>query len=126
MSDAPLRLEGLLDEVRASDSTFALRADDGRLIRGRLVGPSVEAVAPFLGRRVMVLGTGQADQSGATVWIDAAAMLLAPGPLPKAPALPGSTAEGREEMAKRLKAALGTWPGDETDEEVERALRQVR
>ena len=126
MSDAPLRLEGLLDEVRASDSTFALRTDDGSLIRGRLVGPSVEAVGPFLGRRVVVLGTAQVDQSGAPSWTEAAAMLLAPGPLPNAPPLPGSTAEGREEMAKRLKAPLGTWPGDETDEGIERALRQVR
>jgi hypothetical protein len=35
------------------------------------------------------------------------------------------TAEDRQRMTDRLKSIIGQWPGDETDEQVEQALREL-
>jgi hypothetical protein len=122
---ARVRLTGKLDMVRASDAGFTLVTDDGRVIPGRLVGRPVEELARWLNRAVVVFGSGQFDSLGNLTSVEADGFLPENTLLPGAPSLAGRTAEEREEMARRLRAAVGAWPGDETDEAVEQALREL-
>ncbi len=111
--------------VRASDASFTIVADDGRVIQGRLVGRSIDELARFLNRAVLIFGSAEFDPLGNLRSVEVDGFLPMDNRLPKAPNLSGRTKEEREEMARRLGAAIGTWPGDETDEMVEQALREL-
>jgi hypothetical protein len=111
--------------VRASDASFTLRTDAGEVIPGRLINRPIEELAALFNRAVVVFGVGQFDAANSLTAIEADGFLPAAGPLPAAPKLSGLTADEREEMARRLKAAVGTWPGDETDEQVSKALEEL-
>ena len=126
-NSARVRVEGTLDMVRASDQTFTVITPEGATISGRLVeGRSVEELARWLSEDVVLFGIGQFDPAGKLLSVEANGFL--PGLSPRRrrqQQLAGGTPEEREEMARRLKLVIGTWPGDETDEEVERALREL-
>ncbi len=124
-SPARVRLAGKLDMVCASNASFTLVADDGRVIPGRLVGRPVEELARWLNHAVVVFGLGQFDPLGNLTSVEADGFLPETTLLPNVPSLSGRTAEERQEMARRLRAAVGTWPGDETDEALEQALREL-
>jgi hypothetical protein len=121
-----VRLDGKIDVVRASDASFTLIADDGRVIQGRLVGRSIEELAGLLNRAILIFGTGQFDSFGKLISVEADGFLPRENSLPNAPSLPRRTSEEREEMARRLKSVIGTWPGAETDEEIEQTLRGLK
>jgi hypothetical protein len=119
-SNGRVRIEGTLDAVRASDGTFLLRLDDGRELPGRLVRGSVAGLGRVLGRRLIVFGTarpGGVDVDG-FIPNDGQPWTVQPDDLPLSP-------DVVQEQAQRLKQAVGTWPGDESDEEVERAVREL-
>jgi hypothetical protein len=120
-----VRLEGKLDMVRASDASFTLIADDGRVIQGRLVGRSIEELARFLNRGVLVFGVAAFDPVGNLMSVEVDGWLPTDNSPPKAPSLAGQPKEVAEEMARRLREVIGTWPGDETDEEIAKALREL-
>ena len=120
-----VRLEGKLDMVRASDGSFTLIANDGRVIQGRLIGRSIEELARFLNREVLVFGTAQADPLGNFTSVEVDGWLPKDNRPPKAPSLAGQPKEVAEEMARRLREVIGTWPGDETDEEIQKALKEL-
>jgi hypothetical protein len=112
--------------VRASDLSFTVIAQDGTTIPGRLVeGRSVEELARSLNEEVVLFGAGQLDADGKLLFIEANGFLPGLGPRRYRPQLAGRTQEEREEMARRLKMVIGAWPGDESDEEVEKALREL-
>jgi hypothetical protein len=129
--DAPaspprVRVEGVLDVVRASDGTFLLRLADGRSIPGRLVGPRIASLAGVIGRLLLVFGTGQFGPSGELERIEADGFIPNDGQLwtVSPDDLPFSE-DVEKERAQRLAATIGTWPGDETDEQIEQALREI-
>ncbi len=106
-----VRVEGTLDVVRASDASFTLRLDDGRELSGRLVRGSVAGLGRVLGRRLIVFGTvGAVEEIEADGFIpnDGQPWTLSPDDLPL-------SREVVEEQGQRLKQAIGTWPGDETE-----------
>ena len=121
-----VRVEGTLDMVRASDQTFTVIASDGTTILGRLVeGRSVEELARSLNDDVVLFGAGQFDAAGKLLSVEANGFLPGLNPRRYRPQLAGRTLEEREVMARRLKMVIGAWPGDESDEEVEKALREL-
>jgi len=124
-SPARVRVVGKLDMVCASDAGFTLVADDGQVISGRLVGRPIEELARWLGRAVVVFGLARFDALGNLAFVEADGFLAETNHTPSAPSLSGRTKEEREEMARRLQAASGQWPGEETDETVEKALREL-
>jgi hypothetical protein len=96
-----VRLEGKLDMVRASDASFTLIADDGRVIQGRLVGRSIEDLARFLNRGVLVFGTPQFDSLGNLMSVEVDGWLATDYRPPRHRAW----RENRRKYGKR-------WPGD--------------
>lgn len=129
-----VRVVGTLDMVRASTQSFALRLDDGQEVRGVLVSGSVVDAAAHLNRRVLVLGRAIYRASGRLLRIDADEITVAEGESSFWSRIPPAKTRHfdlrqilREQNHKRgVAAILGKWPGDETDEEIERALRNIR
>jgi hypothetical protein len=121
-----VRLEGTLDMVRASDASFTLRLADGRELPGRLVARKITTLATLLGRQVLVFGTGQFGPTGELERVDADGFLHNDGELWGSPSddRPISPEE-RAELARRFQSVIGQWPGDETDEQIEQALREM-
>lgn len=121
-----VRVEGTLDVVRASDASFILRLDDGRELSGRLVRGSIAGLGRVLGRHLIMFGTARGDTSNAVdefeadgfIPNDGQPWILLPDDLPL-------SSDVVQEQGRRLKQAVGTWPGDETDEEVERIVREL-
>ena len=93
----------------------------GRLIRG-----SVAGLGRVLGRRLIVFGTGRLDPSTGVEAVEADGFIpndgqpwtLLPDDLPL-------SADVVQEQGRRLNQAVGAWPGNETDEEVEQAVREL-
>ena len=121
-----VRVEGTLDMVRASDQSFTLRMPDGRELPGRLVGRPIIGLARVLGRNIFVFGFGRCNPAGDLMGLDADGFMpndgkswtISPDDMPLC-------REVVEEQARRLKQVIGSWPGDETEEEVDRALREL-
>lgn len=129
-----VRVAGKMDAIRHSDRAFTLILQTGEQIRGVLADGDPEILAPFFGRVAVVTGTAQFRPSGALLRVDAD--LLEPGgeqdlalwsetPVPVFGRL--DTREVRRPQAPRpgIDAIIGTWPGDETDEEIFAMLEEM-
>jgi hypothetical protein len=121
-----VRLEGVLDMVQASDSSFRLSLADGRTVPGRLVGPPITSLARVLGRTLLVFGTGRFGPGGELEGVDADGFIPNDGqPWDVSPDDFPFSREVAEEMSRRFRSIVGAWPGDETDDQVEQALREL-
>ena len=128
-----VRLAGLLDMIRASTQSFALRLDDGQEVRGALVAGQIEELAPLFRKRVLVLGKAVYRASGRLLRVDADEVLLSseqdrffsivPPPTHMTLNLKDELRSQQSKMG--LAAIIGKWPGDETDEEIEQALKEL-
>ncbi len=128
-----VRLVGTLDMVRASTQSFALRLDDGQEARGVLLTGLIVDAARLLRQRTLVLGKAVYRASGTLLRIDADEILPAVDESPIWSRLPPPAdrkldlaALYRPQGAKSgLAAIIGQWPGDETDEQIESALKEL-
>jgi hypothetical protein len=114
--------------VQASDSSFRLILSDGRALPGRLVGYPILPLARLLGRPLLVFGTGRYGPGGELEGIEADGFMPNDGePWTVSATDPPLPQEVGEEMARRLQGALAkwSWPGDETDEELQKALKEL-
>jgi len=129
-----VRVVGTLDMVRASTQSFALRLDDGQEVRGVLLSGTVLETALHLDKRVLVLGSAIYRASGRLLRIDADEITMSEGESPLFSKIPPAKKRRfdlkevlREQSHKKgVGAILGQWLGDETDEQVEQALRDLR
>jgi hypothetical protein len=121
-----VRLEGTLDMVQASDNSFRLRLEDGRTIAGHLVGRPIITLGKVLGRRLLVFGTGQFNAAGEVERVEMDSFIPNDGQpwTVNSDDLPISE-EVKKEQAVRLRAVMGCWPGDETDEQINAALEEL-
>ena len=126
-SSPRVRLEGTLDTVQASDSSFRLRLEDGRTIPGQLIGRPIITLAKVLGRRLLVFGTGQFNAAGELERIDLDSFIPNDGQpwTVNGDDMPESQ-EVREELARRRRAVMAALQSAETDEQLEQALRELR
>jgi hypothetical protein len=128
-----VRLAGILDMVRASNHTFAVRLDDGQEAKGSLVEGSVEALAAWLNKPVLLFGTAVFRPSGRLLRVDAEAFrpatapdwFFAKMPKPLAPDRHRPATQDRRKMADGLKAVFGQWPGEESEEAIRAALQEL-
>jgi hypothetical protein len=121
-----VRLDGTLDMVQASDNSFRLILADGRTIPGRLGGYPILGLARLLGRPLLVFGIGRFGSGGELEGIEADGFMPNDGQLwVRSATEPPLSEEVSEEMARRLQSVLGTWPGDETDEQIAQALKEL-
>jgi hypothetical protein len=101
---------------------------DGRTLPGRLVGYPILGLARLLGRPLLVFGAGRYGSGGELQGIEADGFMPDDGqPWVRSAAEPPPSKEVREEMARRFQTALAnwTWPGDESDEEIQKAMKEL-
>lgn len=128
-----VRVVGTLDMVRDSTQSFGLCLDDGQKVKGVLLSGSVVDIAPLFTHRVMVLGRAVFRASGRLLRIDADEITAAEGessfwsriPTAKTRRFDIRQVIRQQDHKRGVEAILGRWPGDETDEEIERALRDI-
>ncbi len=129
-----VRLAGHVDVIRYSTCTFVMRLGDGSEVRGVLVDESAETLRPHFGKLVVVEGVAQFRPSGRLLRVDVdrlhsatdrdlAAFSAAPHPLEAI----GDTRRLRRAQSRStgINAVIGWWPGDESDDEVDRILREI-
>jgi hypothetical protein len=127
-----IRVVGKLDMVRHSTRSFALVLDDGEEVRGVLQESDPALLQQYFGRTITVFGKAMYRPSGSLLRIDAqeflditegrAAFRSVPAAFSNSP-----KSERKVQTAKTGVAAFfGTWPGDETDEELLAALGDMR
>jgi hypothetical protein len=130
-----VRVTGVLDMIRHSSRSFLLKLEDGTEVRGAVkTREQVEELKQFLGKKLLVLGRAVYGVSGKLLRIDAEGFESGEGQ----PRLFAKVPTGREVRPApvRTKRALlqqqgvsaffGTWPGEETDEDFERMLAELR
>lgn len=127
-----VRIVGNLDMVRHSTRAFELILSSGAAVRGILVDGATEDLKQYFGREVTLLGKAIYRPSGTLLRLDASAILptsvgksaFSEIPLPFSSSL---RAERKLQSTKSgISAFFGSWPGDETDDELLEALAEIR
>lgn len=128
-----VRVAGRLDMLRVSNQTLALNLDDGEEIRGVLASEEVLSLKSLLGKRVLLLGRAVYRPSGRLLRIDVEGVESGEGVSSFLSTIPKPSSLSRREVTTArpqtsksgVAAFFGTWPGDETDEELLAGLRSL-
>jgi hypothetical protein len=130
-----VRVVGVLDMIRHSTRSFALKMPDGAEVHGVVENlEQVDSLRHLFGKPALVLGKAVYRPSGTLLRIDAQAVESGEGQ----PALWSKVPPARSEKPKLqrerptdrgrrgIAAFFGAWPGDETDEEFAAMLQDLR
>jgi hypothetical protein len=128
-----VRIVGKLDRVRAGTPSFRVILDNGQQIRGVLVEGDGEQIGPLLSQRVLVLGMAVYRASGRLLRVDAEEVTKSTDESPFFSAIPKPVRQRfdlreaiREQRHKPgIVAIIGKWPGDETEEKIRQALKEL-
>lgn len=132
-ADQRVRVAGKLDLLKHSSRIFALIMPAGEL-RGVVVADAdFTRLGQLLGQQVIVSGTAKFRPSGKVLRVDAEQIVAAEGdttPWEVAPQPLFSDLETRslrvpQGATSGVAALFGQWPGDESDEDFERAVREL-
>jgi len=131
-SPRQVRVVGKLDMVRHSTRSFGLVLQGGAEVRGVLLEGDPALLQHHFGKEITVFGKAIYRPSGSLLRIDAQEFLETGegrrffSSIPEAMSTP-ARAERRAQPARRGVAAFfGTWPGEESDEELLAALGELR
>jgi len=134
-ADQRARVAGKLDALRHSKRTFELMLPGGEKVRGVLLTEAGEVAeaGPSLGSEVVVEGVAKFRASGRLLRLDAQWLAASTGdvavwstpPRPLFPPLEAAETHQLQGPRSGAAAIFGAWPGDETDEEIEAALREL-
>jgi hypothetical protein len=128
-----VRVSGRLDMIRASTHSFALQLADGEEVRGVADGFDVGMLTEYFRKVILVLGKAVYRPSGRLLRIDATDARLAEDdqqffsrlPAPREVRIDRKLLLRPTPQINGVAAIFGRWPGDETDEQVEAALREM-
>jgi hypothetical protein len=128
-----VRIVGTLDMLRASTQSFAVKLAGGDEVRGGWPSGDVRDLHDLLNRDVLVVGKAVYRPSGELLRVDASDVRSANGeaamwshvPAPRKAPLDLTSLRKRQGPRSGLAAIIGRWPGDETDDEVARALEDL-
>lgn len=128
-----VRLVGRLAKLCADTRTFELALDDGWHVASVLVAGDVSGIVPLLNQRVLVLGTAIYRSSGDLARVDVDEVgatsdegdffSAIPRPIPEHVDLDEVSRD--DNQRRGISAIMGQWPGDETDEEIAAALKEL-
>ncbi|MFN9695052.1 MAG: hypothetical protein ACK550_14845 [Synechococcaceae cyanobacterium] len=128
-----LRFTAKLDTISSTRPSVTLLSDDGEKILARLPGSvSTEELRTLFGQRVMVAGIGHYRPSGRVQQIAISQIHLAAAEdelFSETPRAWGSTplfAPVSQETGSGVANFFGTWPGEESDEDLTAALSAIR
>lgn len=128
------RVTGKLDMIRHHDRVFALLLQDGVTVQGIWLGDDLEVLRSLFGKDVAVEGKAVYRASGSLLRIDAEAMRKARAPDNAFAVLPQPTMQATDVRqlhqpqfrGQGASALYGRWPGEETEEQILEALRELR
>jgi hypothetical protein len=129
-----VRLAGRLDLLRHSNRMFELILAEGERIRGAVAADvDFAPLGGWLGEHVVASGTARFRPSGRVLRLEAEQVVRAEGDqsvLSKAPVPVLATLDVRSLRVAQgpksgVSAIFGTWPGNETDDQVLKALRDL-
>jgi len=127
-----VRVVGKLDMVRHSTRSFGLLLNDGQEVRGVLQDGNPDLLQQYFGKEITIFGKAVYRPSGTLLRIDAqeipdtvegrSAFSVVP------PALTHRAKQDRKLQTSKtgVSAFFGSWPGEETDEELLAALGELR
>lgn len=130
-----IRVTGRLDMIRHSTRSFEMLLDDNKPVRGLLEsGEVIEDLKPLLGKSITVVGKAVYRPSGSVLRIDAQGVEEgAPGsklftkiPPPISRRIPAARMRPTDQRGNWMDSFFGSWPGDESDDELLAMLREVR
>jgi len=126
------RVAGELDMIRASTNTVAIHLQDGQEVRGVLTHGHVADLQALLQQKVVLMGKAVYRPSGSLLRIDVAEVRpmseadeffqTLPEPLPESFNKRDVRMQGGK---KGVRAIVGKWPGDETEQQVQAALQRI-
>jgi len=128
-----VRVVGKLDMLRASTRSFGVILDDGQEVRGVLTEGEIGAISSLMNQRVVVLGRAVFRPSGGLLRVDAGAVAATEDDGAFFSAIPKPVRMNfslRDEVRDRqhkfgVAAIIGKWPGDESDEQIAEALKEL-
>jgi len=128
-----VRVVGKLDMIRASTQSFGVMLDDGQEVRGVLTTGDIRSISPLLNQRILVLGKAIYRASGKVLRIDAEEVSATHESGPFFSAIPKpirkrfdfKEAASAPRHASGIAAIFGMWPGDETDDQIAQALKEL-
>jgi hypothetical protein len=128
-----VRLIGRLDMLRISTRSFGLALDDGQEVRGVLLDADAGAVSSLMDRRVLVLGRAVYRTSGRLLRVDAETVeetddrgsFFSAVPEPVRREFDLNEILRKQGPKPGVAAVFGKWPGDETDDVISQALRDM-
>jgi hypothetical protein len=128
-----VRIAGTLDMIRASTQTFILKLEDGQEVQGALAHGDIGALKALFRRPVLVLGRAVYRASGHVLRIEADEIqpatdqdrFFATLPQPRRRRFDLRNVLREQGHKRGVEAILGQWPGDATDEVIERALEEI-
>jgi hypothetical protein len=134
--DRRVMVAGKLETIRHSDRAFSLVLESGEPLRGVVVSEQITPadLAALFGQQTLVSGSAKFRPSGAMLRLEADLVTPAsPGDVEVFSSAPTpllgelDPRELRKPQGPRsgLAAIFGQWPGDETDEQVDRALAEL-
>lgn len=130
-----IRVAGRLDMIRHSTRSFEMLLNDGKPVRGVLEdADDIEHFKSLLGKTITVVGKAIYRPSGSVLRIDAqgveegtpSSKLFMQIPPPISQRVPTARMRPSDQRGNWLDAFFGSWPGDESDEELLAMLREVR
>ena len=127
------RLIGTLDMVHSSTNAFAIKLKDGQQVRCVLSEGKVSRMTHLIDKDVLVLGKSIFRPSGALLRIDADEVISAGQQdsffqsisKPKKSRFDLREVLREQENRKGVGAIYGRWPGEETDQEIAIALKDI-
>lgn len=131
--DQRVRIAGTLDLLKHSSRMFAVDLPSGA-VRGVVVGDAdFSQLGPLLGKQVVVSGLAKFRPSGRVLRVEADNVGPATGdatlweamPRPLFPELDVRTLRLPQGPKTGVAAIFGQWPGDETDDEFDEAVRRL-
>jgi hypothetical protein len=127
-----IRVVGKLDMVRYSTRSFGLLLADGQEVRGVLHDGDADLLQRYFGKEITIFGKAVYRPSGTLLRVDAREILNTVEWRPAfsviPPALIRRTKQDHKVQTQKngVAAFFGSWPGDETDEELLAALGELR
>jgi hypothetical protein len=127
------RVAGTLDMIRSSTNAFAIKLKDGEEVRGVLTEGKISHFTEMLEQHVLVLGRAIYRPSGKLLRIDADEVIRAGDedqffsavPKPKRLRFDLRDVVREQQHKKGIAGIYGKWPGNESDEEIDAALREI-
>jgi len=127
------RIAGVLDMIRASTNTLAIRLETGEEVKGILTVGSVVDLHDLFQKPVTLLGRAVYRPSGALLRVDAVEVRQMQeedeffARIPEPTMRPLNMMEVQREQRGKggVAVIIGRWPGDESDAEIDAALREL-